>query len=905
MKKSIQISFLFIISLSFSQPKEVTTWYFGQNAGLFFSSPEVVFPIDSNAMNTPEGCSTISDSNGNLQFYTNGVSVWDRTHQIMPNGVGLLGGTSMTQSALIVPKPGDPNIYYIFTVVGNPLNPDGPGLNYSVVNMAANGGLGDVINKNVSLRRGSSEKIAAVYKDCGDDSLWVLTSARQPNVLPPMISFLNTFFAFEVTAAGINPTPVVSIMPNSTLDMEGQLKFSPNGSKIASANFTGGLFLYDFNTLTGIVSNQLNLTIDQPNGIPYGVEFSPNSEMLYVHSSNNFTPYDGDHTLPSNHRSKLTQFNLSAPDIQASQFLLDERQLFRGALQLAADGKIYRALTETAAIGTDYLGVINKPNEVGNACLYEHDAVFLNPNSSLQGLPSSIASYYKEDIDIIPGNDESNNIIVCEGSNFNLIGPIIAGATYTWSLNDTILPESDFDLEVTASGHYELSVEFTNQYGCKTLYGQAFISIRPLPVANPSSLFQCQNSNSNGNSLFNLYETYDDVTGGEPNNYLKFYTSLADAQNDQNEIANADEFEYSVAGIQTLYVRVTNNRTGCFSLTTVTLEVSTTSANNASLATCDNDGVRDGLTSFNLSDADATILAGLPPNLNVVYYATYNDAILEVNPLPNDYTNTNPNSQLIFARVENANACFGISEVQLNVWSVPDVDSEFETVYCSNFYPEPITLTGGANNSNNNYTYLWSTGETSPEITVNEIGTYSVRVTGSNGCFVDRTITVSTSNIATVTNIEVVEFSNNNSIAVFVSGDGDYEYALGNINGSYQESHVFENLAPGLYTVYIRDKNGCGIAEEIASILGFPKYFTPNDDGYNDYWQVYGISESFQPNTKIFIFDRKGKLLKQLDPLSRGWDGTFNGYKLPSTDYWFEVTLEDGRIFKNHFALKR
>ena len=138
-----------------------------------------------------------------------------------------------------------------------------------------------------------------------------------------------------------------------------------------------------------------------------------------------------------------------------------------------------------------------------------------------------------------------------------------------------------------------------------------------------------------------------------------------------------------------------------------------------------------------------------------------------------------------------------------------------------------------------------------------------------------------------------------------VSGEGDYEYAIDTINGPYQDSNLFENVAPGIHTVFIRDKNNCGIVEDNVAVIGFPKFFTPNNDGYNDTWQIYGITDPSQAESIIYIFDRYGKLLKELNPQSKGWDGTFNGQMLPSSDYWFHVKLQDGRIFKSHFTLKR
>ena len=196
-------------------------------------------------------------------------------------------------------------------------------------------------------------------------------------------------------------------------------------------------------------------------------------------------------------------------------------------------------------------------------------------------------------------------------------------------------------------------------------------------------------------------------------------------------------------------------------------------------------------------------------------------------------------------------------------------------------------------------------GQTTSEIQVNEPGTYTVIVTNTDGCSKVRTISVIPSNVATIESIDVVDATDNNTITINVSGEGDYEFALNDINGPYQDSNVFENVPPGFHTVYVRDKNDCGIVEDTVSVIGFPKFFTPNDDSYHDTWHVYGINTPNQYGSKIYIFDRYGKLLVQLNPQGPGWDGTFNGYPMPTSDYWFHVTLQDGREFRSHFTLKR
>ena len=223
----------------------------------------------------------------------------------------------------------------------------------------------------------------------------------------------------------------------------------------------------------------------------------------------------------------------------------------------------------------------------------------------------------------------------------------------------------------------------------------------------------------------------------------------------------------------------------------------------------------------------------------------------------------------------------------------------------------PILLNAGIlNDSPNNYSYNWSSGQDTYEANINEVGTYQVTVTNSNGCSKTRTITVEASNIATINDIQVKDASQNNIVTILASGEGEYQYSLLDENNlvyaPYQDSNVFENVAPGIYAVIVKDlKNDCGETVPVKlSVIGFPKYLTPNNDGINDTWQVYGVSNMFQPNTKIQIFDRYGKLLKELSPLDEGWDGLFNGQRLPSDDYWFFVKLQDGRIFRSHFTLK-
>ncbi|TYA53892.1 T9SS type B sorting domain-containing protein [Formosa maritima] len=810
MKKLLLYILLLGVFTTYSQ-EEASNWYFGENAGIQFSNDGSITILNDGQLNTLEGCSSISDSNGNLLFYTDGITVYNRQHNILSNGFGLLGDPSSSQSAIVVPKPNNPDIYYIFTVGSNSSQ---TGLKYSEVDMTLDGGLGAITQKNINLLNKCSEKVSAVLKDCTSQSIWVITLS---NVNGSSTSFLNSFHAFEVSTAGVNTTSVVSSFNNLNIsDLRGYLKLSPNGEKLACANVqSGGLLLFDFDKQTGIVSNELRLNINSPYNEPYGVEFSPNSNLLYVSSSNDlFGPTDH---IPSNHHSTITQFNLTATDIVASQVVIDQQNLFRSALQLGPNGKIYRSMAATYAQGYPFLSVINNPNEIGQACDYQNNAINLGNNNSTQGLPPFISSFFIEKIDIINNTVTpiaTNYLPLCIGETYTLQAENVQGATYTWFFNNNPLPNTEHFLTVNQSGHYEVLIEL-NSGSCDFLEGEAFIEYFPIPIANPIPNFELCDDNDDEILNFDLTIQNAPILGTQDSNIYSthYFESLSDANSYQNEITEIYENQ------------------------------------------------------------------------------------------------TNP--QEIFARVDLTGSpnCYSITSFFLVVNPLPELEDE-TVYYCLNIFPQTIPLSAGIlNDSPANYTYLWSTGETTETIQINQIGDYTVTATNIHGCTMSKTVTVEPSNIATFEDIIIVDATENNTVTVLVSGEGIYEYALHDQDGLYatfQSSNIFYNVYGGIYTVSVRDiKNNCGIVTQNISVIDFPKFFTPNGDGINDTWNIKGVSEIFQPNTMIRIFDRYGKLVKQLNPLGIGWDGTFNGEFLPTSDYWFFITLQDGREFQNHFTLKR
>ena len=339
-------------------------------------------------------------------------------------------------------------------------------------------------------------------------------------------------------------------------------------------------------------------------------------------------------------------------------------------------------------------------------------------------------------------------------------------------------------------------------------------------------------------------------------------------------------------------------------------------------AQCDDGGNdSDGFSEFDTSNLIENLLG---PNQSLDDYFVrfdYTDEdgnLLSADKLRNPF---NTATQTVIVTITNKlnESCPALGEIDFVVNPLPEFTVDDDTVVCLNLPAIPI----GVTSSEAEYTYSWVhedlNGNTSPfpstedTILVGVGGTYYVTATTTDGTNCSRTLSINVeeSIIATITldDITVKDLTNDNNNTITIDptnlGIGDYEYAIDDPSGPYQDEPFFEQVRPGIHTIYVRDKNNCGIAQIDVSVIGYKKFFTPNNDGIHDTWRILGIREDFQPNSRVYIFDRYGKLLKELDPVGEGWDGTFIGRPMPQSDYWFRVFLEDGREFKGHFSLVR
>lgn len=1153
-KNTLAVAFIFLLNTYVIAQGEANNWFFGDGAGLVFDNINgTVTPTAaaSQTINTLEGCSSISDPNGNLKFYTDGRDVWDANHNIMPNanyfaGTGLLGDPSSTSSGVIIPKPGDLDKYYIFTVDephhqnawafpnqgpaeinGNPTEeysdsftsvPGGDdgynnGLNYSLVDMTLNNGMGDIDSseKNIQLQTYDpliqehleykcSEKITAVEHTDGQSN-WVLTH------------FVDTFYAFRIDSNGVNHTPVTStVTPSINVsgyrrNSIGYLKSSPDGTRLAISHNqnsnnegsnigNGSAWLYDFDKETGLVSNPLQLA---SNANFYGVAFSQNSEKVYFSSSVN----------------GVQQFDLTSVDIPNSATTIYQQPFATmGGMQLGPDGKIYVC---NLFYGNS-LDVINAPNESGALADYVEAGQQLSLGTRAQfGLPPFIQSFLVANIsyvnDCLGSNTEfslstSETIVSLEwdfGDSktstelkpthvYTLPGKYTVSVTittttkvqtfytlvnifdtptanavedingcdddndgiYSFDFNSEVTPDvlgtqdaADFSISYHASQQdaEDNANPYPNPYTNTLTQETVFVRIENVDnpdcfdttsfeievfdtpvIAAINDLPNCD-EHEDGYGLFDLTELDAEITGTLSNLIISYHETEAEALNNMNAIVG--EYSNVVPYQQTIYVRVTNDLTDCYTVLNFDLilnpipnavaiddfiacELNTddvfdfdletqsslilggqdptlfevtyhTSLADATLGTnfldspytnisdpqtiyvrvkntntgcinttvqfnlavheaalasspltayslCDDNVETDGDSTndsvqFDLSTQNDFILSGQDPlNYTVRYYASQSDADQAINELPTLFENS-VNPQQVIARVDidtqiidasgaliDSSTCYDTAEVILEVNPLPIVEIKEEYILCFDLNGTDLVIDTAL--SDQDYTFVWTDASgkivgTNSSYAPLQGGTYTLKVndeTLSTKCAAPiETFTVIESSLPIVTaQVTTAAFANTHIIEAVATGQGQYEYRLD--QGPWGDSGTFMDVTPGEHLVTVRDINGCGEGKAFVYVIDYPKYFTPNGDDYHDRWNITAISN--QVNAKIYIFDRFGKLIKEIRPSGTGWDGTYNGVPLPASDYWFTLQYIDPitanpKQLKSHFTLKR
>ena len=684
--------------------------------------------------------------------------------------------------------------------------------------------------------------------------------------------------------------------------------------------------------------SKIDLTVSYTPNEPYEETFE---------ECDDFSDADGNSSAMNDDTDGITFFDLSStpgkvssdPDIIVELYETEDDRI-------KSLDEIRERLT---MLGSDLSKYRNKniPNTTGNTFPIFYKLISKS-NNDCQG----IGQFYLQ-INSVPTANQAKDMPLCDSTNDGDGTNGIAQTFDLESRTSVILgTQSDADYTVTYhlskidanSGNDPQASFFTNtirdlqtiyvrvtddETGCFTDRTSFDLIVNPLPIANFVEDLEICDDNTDGSAQNGFSQEFDlelrteGILGfqQDPTQFsVTYHASLDDAQ--AGILPLVSPFSNSVPFSQIIYARVYNSLTGCangISNFNAVVNPEPTFTPVSNLSNCDNDADGDDTNGMiqNIDlDSQIPLLLGTlqdPDDFIVTFHISQTDASSGIAPIASPYTNTDA-TETMYVRIQNyVTSCVnddGKFDVIVN--TLPDFEVTSPQILCLNDTPENIYVESPLDI----YSYVWrdingnTIGEDKDNLDVYTGGNYTVTATTTNGtnCSRTKTITVSESDSAILLNsfVTIVDEGNNigseNNSSILIDimnnnlGPGDYQFKLINDNRntstSFQDEPLFENLEGGFYTIVVRDINGCiPDAKLQVSVLQFPKFFTPNGDGSNDTWIMKGVNKTFYPNSSINIFNRYGKLVAQLPIDGPGWNGTYNSKKLPSDDYWYNVTL--------------
>lgn len=798
--------------------KENYFWYFGDRMGLDFNtSPPTTLGNGNIDLAQLEGTATISTPGGELLFYSNGNKIWDRFHQQLPNGYGLLSNYTSSQASLIIPVPGNPDLFYIFCAdSGEYVDPPNDGVTYSLINLCENGGAGDLLvdTKNTLLLKPATEKLAATYHTNGTD-VWVMAHE----------GLTDAFYAWLITENGITG-PVISHVGEIHKDIIdsvlGYMKFSHDGSRLAAAVY--GDFrvqLYDFDNATGVVSNPVQFILPHP----YGIEFSPDDKILYVTSD----------------FKKLYQYDLSVNTevaIKASETLIHsypaQSGLFLHSLQLGPDGIIYASQLQR----------VLEPEKLGLACNFDANFGTLpidnngHPYFGFQaGLPNFNQSYF----DPMPYIVASHS---CDGEpvTFSIVNSDLV-ASVVWDFGDPSSGVENSSSELLPIHQYQ---DGTYQV---------------------SAQMQLKNGNPYQKNKRIIISDFDIDLGTD--------TTLCDVTSFQLDATTAGDYvcytwqdgstapTYNVTTTGTYWVDVRTK--GCIKRDSIYVVLEETPVVNLpeSSFLCENETLQ--------------LSAGVE-NANYLWSngETADEIVVS---LPGTY----------WVEVSR-DLCKVKDTVEVVGQALPVINLPTDTTFCSG---SAVRLEVAQTNAS----YKWTTGALNSFIDVNSEGIFGVEVT-INTCKNDQ-----------IVNVKEIKFINQLNIDSLICEDTVIElnayqpgsqiaWSTGSVTPaiSVNEAGIYQaTISNQCYTsviAYNIETENCDCE------LFIPNVFTPDGDGYNDFFRP--ITHQRVPMGEIVIINRWGKEVFKSSSLHTGWDGTIKGQEIdPGVYYWMiEYGCEVGELIR-------
>ncbi|MCX6258030.1 MAG: gliding motility-associated C-terminal domain-containing protein [Bacteroidia bacterium] len=880
------ISFICVIAISLnaSSQNESNYWYFGSRAGLRFNTapPNA---ITDGQINSYGGSACISDNTGSLLFYSDGVKIWNKIHNVMPNGNGLLGNYYSTQPAIIVPRPSSTTIYYVFTtdsLAG--IN----GLRYTKVDMTLNGGLGDVdgSEKNVQLLAPVTEKLTAVKHANGND-FWVIS--HQWNS--------NKFYVYLVSNSGVNVIPVISSAGTThngvSSNAQGYMKASPDGTRIALATAKNNTIeIFNFDNTTGAVTSPISITNFAD--VPYGIEFSPDAAKLYVST---------DH--------KIYQFNLQSSNIPGSVVTIATCDTISlGALQIGLDGKIYAARKLRK-----FLGVINNPNASGAFCNYVDNIISLNNKICRIGLPNFIQSYFNNPRFNFENTcyGDTTTFYISDTSNVSFVvwhfGDPGSGSQ---NISNSMNPVHHF----TAPGSYSVQLILNYSSYVDTVSEQ--VIIHPLPVVNlgPLTTNICPGTDTilNPGAGFAQYLWQNGSSSPTyPVNSAGLYSVTV---TDQYGCSNSDAILITVLNSPVFSL---GNDTSICQGTSLVLSVNyaqadyhwSTGASTSSI-TVQSEGTYWVTVSNRCGESSDHIIITVIPALTVelgndINICNGDSAVLDAGHQPNYLWSNGATTETITVwssgtysvEVFNGNdQCPHSSDsVTVNLLNLPVVQLPNDTLVCQGTTVQ-INATGQYITD-----YYWSTGSSNSSISVNFPGIYFVTVTNVCSSASDSTtVFMSPTPALQITGDTTIFRKESVQLSVNTSPGWTYHWSPGTgLSDSLIANPIATPTVTTTYYVTVTDSLGCtGHASMTITVVERPlpqltvyNTFTPNNDGVNDTFYIDNIEEYTESDLEIY--NRNGNLVYKKKNYQNDWDGKYKGVDVPAGTYFFILVPGSGK----------
>ena len=451
-----------------------------------------------------------------------------------------------------------------------------------------------------------------------------------------------------------------------------------------------------------------------------------------------------------------------------------------------------------------------------------------------------------------------------------------------------------------------------NTISCIGLKKVANLYIERLPTAYAVTPFRECDDDDDGSYPFDTSRVYQELTQGQTNISVSYYDA------DYNLLSTGALPNPYSTNDQKIIARVENNPSSntpsCYEETEIEFVVDDTPNFNPipTLMLCDDsDGTIDDKAIFDTQSIETDILDG-QTDIVFAYYDSNGNTL--PSPLPPLFTTSSTSIRVELMSSINNN-CVSEGFVDFEVIKKPSFDLDQQAVLCLNEGSVDI----GIRNPGDDYSFMWEHIDekntltvvgTTPSLSVSKGGRYTLTATGLGPvpCTTSKSIEVLTSELAKLSEKDIVIggfSSTENTIEIFVDnlGVGDYEYAVG--DGNFQDEPYFTEIRPGIQTINVRDKIGCGLSQVQVGVVGYYKYFSPNNDGINDTWQILGLKTTFNSLSNVYIYDRYGRFLAQISGPDETWDGSYQGQPLPADDYWFRLELEDGRVYTGHFSLMR